>query len=151
MKRSKRMQTVERVVSDVERKRAEALAACERRVAESETKLVELEAYQKTYADQFNTRAGAGIGAAGLRDFQTFMAKLADAVKQQTQIVIKARADRDAELKTWQRAAQRAEAVGGLVKRWQHDEQRADDRREQNESDELSQRPSSQALRARHS
>src|SRR6185295_19670250 len=97
MKRSQRMQTVEKVVSDVERKRAQALAACERRVSESETKLTELESYQKNYADQFNARAGAGIGAAGLRDFQTFMARLADAVKQQAQIVSKAKADRDAE------------------------------------------------------
>jgi flagellar protein FliJ len=143
------MQTVERVVSDVERKRAETLAASERRVSESETKLTELETYQKTYAAQFNSRAGAGIGAAGLRDFQTFMAKLADAVKQQAQIVSKAREDRDTELKTWQHAAQRAEAVGGLVKRWQNDEQRADDRREQNESDERSQRPSPNSLRVR--
>src|SRR5262245_54554787 len=109
------MQTVERVVSDVERKRAEALGACERRVSESESKLAELENYQKSYADQFNARAGVGIGAAGLRDYQTFMARLADAVKQQVQVVLKARADRDAELQTWQKAAQRAEAVGGLV------------------------------------
>src|SRR5262245_5685073 len=130
------MQTVERVVTDVERKRAEALAACERRVSESENKLAELESYQKTYASQFNTRAGAGISATGLRDFQTFMARLADAVKQQTQIVSKARADRDAEMKTWQHAAQRREAVGGLVKRWQGEERRAEDKREQNESDE---------------
>ncbi|HEU4623170.1 MAG TPA: flagellar export protein FliJ [Steroidobacteraceae bacterium] len=150
MKRSKRMQTVERVVSDVERKRAEALAACERRVAESERKLAELESYQKTYAMQFNARAGSGIGAAGLRDFQTFMARLAEAVKQQAQIVSKARADRDAELKTWQHAAQRAEAVGGLVKRWQSEERRAEDKREQSESDERSQRPSPYALRTRH-
>lgn len=149
MKRSKRMQTVERVVSDAERKRAEALAACEKRVSESESKLEELQNYQKSYADQFNARAGAGIGAAGLRDFQTFMARLADAVKQQTQIVSKARADRDAELKTWQHAAQRAEAVGGLVKRWQNEEQRQDDRREQSESDERAQRPSPHSLRVR--
>jgi flagellar FliJ protein len=143
------MQTVERVVSDVERKRAEALAACERRVSESETKLTELETYQKTYADQFHLSAGGGMGAAKLRDFQTFMSRLADAVKQQAQIVLKAKADRNAEMKTWQTAAQRAEAVGGLVKRWQHEEQRQDDRREQSESDERSQRPPTHSLRTR--
>jgi flagellar FliJ protein len=77
------------------------------------------------------------------------MARLADAVKQQTQIVSKARADRDAELKTWQHAAQRAEAVGGLVKRWQNEERRQDDKREQNESDERAQRPSPHSLRVR--
>lgn len=140
MKRSERMQTVERVVSDTERKRAEALAARERHVTECEHKLSELEAYQKNYAQQFQARAGAGIGAAGLRDFQTFMARLAEAVKQQAQLLVKARADRDAELKVWQHAAQRAEAVGGLVERWKKEERRVEDRQEQRESDERAQR-----------
>lgn len=143
------MQTVERVVSDAERKRAESLAASERRVSESEAKLAELETYQKSYADQFNTRAGAGIGAAGLRDFQTFMSRLADAVKQQTQVVLKAKIDRDVERLTWQNAAQRAEAVGGLVKRWQGEERREHDRNEQRDSDERAQRPSAESRRAR--
>jgi len=143
------MQTVERVVSEVERKRAESLAACERRVAESESRLAELESYMKSYAEQFQARAGGGIGAAGLRDFQTFMARLGEAVRQQTQIVLQARADRDAELRTWQQAAQRAEAVGGLVKRWQSEEQRQHEKREQLESDERSQRPSPHLLSLR--
>ncbi len=149
IKRSQRMQTVERVVSDVERKRAEALAVGERRVAEAESRLTELETYQKSYADQFNTRAGAGIGAAGLRDYQTFMTRLADAVKQQVQIVAKTKQDRDAEMKTWQQAAQRSEAVGGLVKRWQNEERKESDRSDQRESDERAQRPTPQAVRAR--
>jgi flagellar protein FliJ len=136
MTRSKRMQTVERVVSDAERKRAEALAARERHVKECENKLAELEEYQKSYADQFHARAGAGMGAAGLRDYQTFMARLGDAVKQQAQLVLKAKADRDAERTVWQHAAQRAEAVGGLVERWQKEEQQQADKREQRESDD---------------
>jgi flagellar protein FliJ len=150
MKRSERMHTVERVVCDVERKRAESLGASERRLSECESKLTELQNYQKSYAEQFNARAGAGIGAAGLRDYQTFMARLAEAVKQQTQLVTQARADRDAELKTWQSAAQRSEAVGGLVKRWQTEERREDDRQEQRESDERSQRASPNSLRTRN-
>jgi flagellar FliJ protein len=143
------MQTVERVVSEVERKRAEALAACERRVAECESRLRELENYQKSYAGQFQARAGEGIGAAGLRDFQIFMARLDEAVKQQTQILLQARAERDATLRTWQHAARRAEAVGSLVKRWQSQEQRQYERREQLEADERSQRPSPYALSLR--
>jgi flagellar FliJ protein len=143
------MQTVERVVTDVERKRAEALAARERYVTECETKLTELESYQKSYAEQFQTRAGAGIGAMGLRDFQTFMVRLGEAVKQQAQQVVKAKADRDAERKVWQTAAQRAEAVGGLVERWQKEEQRESDKVDQRESDERAQRPSLQALQVR--
>jgi len=144
------MHTVERVVSDVEKKRAESLATSERRLTECESKLMELQNYQKSYAEQFNARAGAGIGAAGLRDYQTFMARLEEAVRQQTQVVTKARADRDVELRTWQSAAQRSEAVGGLVKRWQTEERREDDRQEQRESDERSQRPSPNSLRTRN-
>jgi flagellar FliJ protein len=149
VKRSERMQTVERVVSDVEKKRAEALAVRERHVTEAENKLSELESYQKSYADQFQVRLGAGIGAAGLRDFQAFMARLAEAVKQQAQLVVKAKADRDAERQVWQHAAQRKEAVGGLVERWQKDEQQQADKHEQRESDERAQRPSAQALHRR--
>jgi flagellar FliJ protein len=143
------MQTVERVVSDVERKRAEALAARERHVTECENKLHELESYQKSYAEQFQVRAGAGIGAAGLRDFQTFMVRLGEAVKQQAQLLMRAKADRDAERTVWQHAAQRAEAVGNLVERWQGDEQRQQDKIDQRDSDERSQRPSLAALNAR--
>lgn len=146
MKRSERMQTVERVVSDAERKRAEALAARERHVTECENKLQELESYRKTYAEQFQARAGAGMGAVGLRDFQTFMLRLEEAVKQQTQIIAKAKADRDAERKVWQHAAQRAEAVGGLVERWQQEEQRQQDNQDQRDSDERAQRNSRHSL-----
>jgi flagellar FliJ protein len=140
MKRSERMQTVERVVSDVEKKRAEALAARERHVTECEHKLQELESYQRSYAEQFQSRAGAGIGAAGLRDFQTFMLRLGEAVKQQVQLIAKAKADRDAERLGWQHAAHRAEAVGGLVERWQKEEQRLQDKQDQRDSDERAQR-----------
>jgi flagellar FliJ protein len=147
MKRSERMQTVERVVSDVEKKRAEALAARERHVTECQHKLQELESYQKSYAEQFQTRAGAGIGAAGLRDFQTFMVRLGEAVKQQAQLVEKAKADRDAERTVWQHAAQRAEAVGGLVQRWQKEEQHQQDRQDQRDSDERAQRISRYSLK----
>jgi flagellar FliJ protein len=145
MKRSERMQTVERVVSDMERKKAEALASRERHVTECENKLAELQEYQKSYAQQFQQRAGAGIGAVGLRDYQAFMVRLEEAVKQQAQLVVKAKSDRDAERKVWQHAAQRAEAVGGLVERWQQDEQLVADKQAQRESDERAQRPSLQA------
>jgi flagellar FliJ protein len=134
------MQTVDRVVSDVETPRAEALAARERHVTECESKLQELESYQKSYAEQFQARAGAGIGAAGLRDFQTFMLRLGEAVKQQTQLVAKAKADRDAERTVWQHAAQRKEAVGGLVERWQLEEQKLQDKQDQRDTDERAQR-----------
>jgi len=38
----------------------------------------------------------------------------------------------------WREAAQRVHVVDSLAERWQHEETRAADRREQNDTDELS-------------
>jgi flagellar protein FliJ len=140
MKRSQRLQMVQQVVDDNQRRRAERFAASEKRVAECEAKLTELESYQLSYARDFTVRAGQGIGAVGMRDYQTFLARLGEAVRQQTQLVYRARAERDADRENWQGAAQRAEAVGQIMKRWQGEELRALDRQEQVESDERAQR-----------
>lgn len=140
MKRVERLEMVKKVVDDFERRKAEALAASERRVTESEQKLAELEAYRDSYVRDFAIRAEQGMSGAAVRDYQAFLARLDDALHQQNQIVVSTRAQRDAERQNWQDAAQRAEAIGTTVKRWQGEERHALERREQVESDERSQR-----------
>jgi len=140
MRRSKRLEVVRRVADSEERRRAERLAACERRVLEALSKLNELESYQRSYAGQFATRASGGMEAAELRDFQSFLARLGEAVRQQGDLLARARAERDAERGDWQHAAQRAHVVGEVVRRSRVAEQRADDKREQGEADERAQR-----------
>jgi flagellar protein FliJ len=144
MKRVERLQMVEHAISDIERRRAESLAASERHLGACEAKLTELESYHGAYTRQFNERAEVGIGGAGARDYQAFLARLAEAVRQQSLLVCRARTERDAERLSWQGAAQRAEVVGRLVRRWRTDEQRVVDRNEQRESDERAQRYSLQ-------
>jgi len=149
MKRSQRLEIVKQVVDDFERRKAEALAASERRVAESEKKLADLEAYRDGYVRDFQLRAKAGISAAAACDYQVFLSRLDEALRQQTQVVIGTRAQRDAELQNWQDAAQRAEAIGQTVKRWQSEERHELDRREQIETDERSQRIWAQGMISR--
>ena len=149
MKRSERLEMVKKVVDDFERRKAEALAAAERRVSENEKKLADLEAYRDGYVRDFNVRAKAGIGAAAARDYQVFLTRLDDALKQQAHAVTGSRAQRDSERQNWQDAAQRAEAIGQTVKRWQGEERYALDRREQHESDERSQRIWAQGMISR--
>jgi flagellar protein FliJ len=139
MKRSDRLAMVKKVVDDFERRKAQALAACERRVNESEQKLSELEAYRASYVRDFSLRVQAGIAAAAARDYQVFLSRLDEALHQQAQSVIGIRALRDSELQSWQDAAQRAEAISSTVQRWQSEERHALERREQHESDERSQ------------
>jgi flagellar protein FliJ len=149
VKRAQRLELVQNVVADQERQRAQALAVSERRVFENEAKLLELQNYHATYVRDFVQRAGAGMDSATARDYQVFLARLEEAVRQQSQIVIRARAQRDGELQTWQGAAQRAEAVGQLVRQFKSEQERLQDRREQQDCDERAQRPWVQGVFAR--
>lgn len=143
MTRAKRLQPVQNLVDDTERRLAQSLAAFERRLTESETKLRDLEQYRSEYESQFTQRAGKGIGATDLRDYQAFLARLAEAIRQQRALVQQARAERDAERRRWQEAAKRAKALGHVVEQWRTEERRTLDRREQRDSDERSQRKAS--------
>jgi flagellar FliJ protein len=138
--RAKRMKPVQNLYDDTERRTAMSLATIERRVAEAEAKLQELERYRVDYDKQFAQRAGVGIGVTALRDYQVFLARLAEAIRQQQAVVKRAQSERDAERQRWQEAAKRAKALGHVVEQWQTEERRASDRREQRESDERAQR-----------
>jgi flagellar FliJ protein len=139
MSRAKRLEPVQDIVDDKERRLAQSLAGHERRVAEMEAKLQDLQRYRGEYEQQFNKRAGKGIGATDLRDYQVFLSRLSDAIRQQQAVVQRTCADRDAERLRWQEAARRAKALDHVVERWQLEEQKTVERREQRETDERAQ------------
>lgn len=143
MKRADRLEPVQKIVDDTERRLAEHYAAAERLLHSSEQKLKELTAYRDDYTQGFARRAGQGMGARELVDYQAFMTRLNDAIKQQSQVVQRALNDRELQLKRWQQAAQRAKSLGNVIERWQQQAQRDVERREQNESDERAQRRAS--------
>jgi flagellar FliJ protein len=140
MTRAKRLEPVQDIASDAQRRLAQSLAAHERRVTEAENKLQDLQRYKSEYERQFTQRAGTGIGVTDLRDYQAFLARLSEAIRQQHGIVQRTRAERDAERLKWQEAARREKALDHVVERWQSEERRALDRREQHEIDERAQR-----------
>jgi len=138
MKRSERLDVVQQAAARTERERAERVGAAERHLAEMQQKLTALEKYRGEYEAGFATRAGGGVDVIGMRDFQTFLARLGEALTQQREIVAQARKALDAERTHWREAAQRQHVVETLAERWQGEETRAANRRDQNESDELS-------------
>ncbi len=142
MQPSKQLKIVQRVTDDEERRRAESLAARERRVAESQAKLGELERYHSSYSDEFARHAALGMDGARMREFQAFLTRLAEALRQQGEILERTKAERDLELCDWRRAAQRADMVDHVVRRREDEERRAAERAEQRESDERSLRRS---------
>ena len=139
MTRSERLGVVKQATAHTEREHAERVAQAERHVVEMEEKLAALERYRKEYEDGFAARAGAGLGVAAGRDFQTFLARLGDALEQQRQVVEQARAAHQAAMLVWREAAKRAHVVDTLAERWQVEESREEGRRDQRDNDELSQ------------
>lgn len=139
MKRSERLDVVQQATARTERDHAERVADAQRNVAQMEEKLAALEKYRGEYEAGFATRSRAGFDAIGVRDFQAFLARLGEALTQQAELVKKAKEALEVERAQWREAAQRAHVVDTLAERWQTEETRAENRRDQNESDELSQ------------
>ena len=139
MTRSERLEVVKQATSHTEREHAERVAQAERHVVAMEEKLTALEKYRKEYEDGFAAKAGAGVGAMAGRDFQIFLARLADAMEQQRKVIEQARAAHQAAVVVWREAAKRAHVVDTLSDRWQVEEAREEGRRDQRDNDELSQ------------
>src|SRR4030095_15502670 len=117
MTRSERLGVVKQATSHTEREHAERVAQAERHVVAMEEKLTALERYRKEYEDGFAAKAGGGVGALAGRDFQTFRARLGDALEQQRNLVEQARAAHQAAILVWREAAKRAHVVDTLQER----------------------------------
>jgi flagellar FliJ protein len=140
MSRAKRLASVQGVVEATEQRLAQSLAGLQRRVSDAENKLLELERYRDEYQQGFTQRGGFGIGVAQLRDYQAFLGRLTDAIRQQQAVVQRACAERDAEQLHWQQAARRVKAIDHVAEQWQAEERRAAEQREQRDTDERGQR-----------
>ena len=139
MPRARQLKTAQRLFDDEERRKAETLALVERQLRDSESKLAELTSYQADYVRDFSKRAGTGMTAASARDYQAFMARLDEALRQQREIVAQARSRRTEQLSKWRGAARRSMAVDKAVERHMTEEQRSVERREQRDTDERAQ------------
>lgn len=136
MKRSERMVPVQKVLDGAERDRARDMGAAQRNLGAAETRLQELQQYHMDYVRGFQQTARAGRNVMALRDFQSFLGRLEEAIRQQEQIVAQARQGVAGSTQLWRSAARKVKAVETVVDRWQVDEQRQENRREQKETDE---------------
>ena len=139
MKKTQRIALVQRVVGDLERRKAQALALCEQRVRDTRARLRELETYRATYLQDFQRRAQAGLDGAGVREYRVFLSRLDEALQHQSQLLGQAELLRTSELESWRGAARRAAQIDTLAEHWRAEERGAEERREQRETDERSQ------------
>lgn len=140
------MAPVQRVLGGAERDRAKDMGTAQRSLQAAESRLEELQKYHLDYLNSFQRTAKAGGNALALRDFQQFLGRLEEAVRQQEQIVAQARQNVAGSTKQWQSAARRVKAVDSVVGKWQGEERRREDRLEQKEIDERAQRQKGRAV-----
>jgi len=123
-----------------ERECAAQVAALQVRLADAERSGLELRRFLAEYQEAFQQRASAGIGVSGMRDYQMFIARLSDAVRQQQLAFEQLQADCARARTRWVEAAARHSAVGKLIANAHAEDQKIEDRRHQNETDEYAQR-----------
>ena len=115
MTRGKRLEPVHDLALETERVAARRLAEAEREASESQQRLAQLEHYEREYRTGLQQRVADGIGAAGLRDYQAFLARLGEAVAQQRTVVARAEGERDAAREQWLASTTRRRAVGKVI------------------------------------
>jgi flagellar FliJ protein len=135
------MAPVKRVLGDAEKDKARLLGDAQQRLRDAEKRLEELRNYHGEYLIAFRQRAENGTNIRKLRDFQAFLARLDEALRQQEQIVNTAREQAAGSRREWQGAARQVKAVDSVMTRWNTAEASAGSRREQKETDERAQRP----------
>src|ERR1700722_8488230 len=115
MKRSKRLEPVGEMAEGEERECAARVAGIQARLDEAQGRTGELKRYLVEYQSMFQQRAAAGIGVSGLRDYQTFLARLNEAVRQQESVVSQLESECARARVEWLAAAARKSAVTKVI------------------------------------
>ena len=137
MTKSERLQPIVRVSESKERQAARMLAEALKRQQDVETRLKELQVYREEYEQLFQRNSRSGVGAEKLRDYRAFIAQLNQAIGYQEQKVSAAVTACAAARAAWLKTRTRCQALGKVVDGHRREERRGEERREQNDSDEL--------------
>jgi flagellar protein FliJ len=137
---SRLIKSAQQVLERNEQRHALALAECERQVRENETKLADLERYRAVYLRDFDQRAHEGMNGAQARTFHTFIARVAQAVSEQQELLSRARDQHAEELRKWRAAARRTAALKRIIQRRERAAQQQAERSDQAAADAHAQR-----------
>jgi len=144
MKKSRRMQPVVKVAEGREQQAARLLGESQAALAQARQRLEELQEYRRDYERRFAESGALGMGAVQMEDYRQFLSRLGLAIDQQMQVVAQSEAALERQRQHWFVTRGKTQALDGVVARYQAEEQRDADRREQQESDEYALRGSRQ-------
>ncbi|KDE39601.1 MAG: flagellar export protein FliJ [Nitrincola lacisaponensis] len=140
VRRSKRLE----VVLGLAQKQRDAadryLAESRQRLQQAETQQVQLQNYMLEYQQQFTQAGQQGMTTDRLRQHQAFIGRLEQALRQQQETIRVARQQLEQVTQYWQSVYARFKGIEKLTEKVRQGEQLAQDKREQQQIDERSQR-----------
>lgn len=139
MKRSNRLEPVVKVAEDREQQAAQALGDSQLALTQASKRQAELENYRQEYTNRFHREGAVGMSAVQMVDYRTFLANLDRAIAEQVLLVQQAASMVDQQRQAWFNRRGKVKMLGNVVARYQADEQRDADRKEQGDQDERSQ------------
>lgn len=137
MTRSQRMQPVRQIADDKAAAAAKAFAALQQRLLEQEARLAQLQGFRAQYQEQRARSGETGIDGFRLRDYNAFVGRIDEAVRQQQRDVEQLRAAVEHKRRHWLELLGKARAIGKVITRYAEAEQHEAERREQQQSDAL--------------
>jgi flagellar FliJ protein len=140
MKRSKRLEPVVKVAENHKQQAAKALGDSQSALQQAQQRLDELKNYREEYVRRFHASGAVGMSAVQMADYRLFLSNLSRAIEQQTQLVKQAEVAVDKQRQQWFNRRGKVKMLDKVVSRFQADEQRVVDKKEQQEQDEQSQR-----------
>ena len=140
MSPSKRLKPVQQVAASRERNAARTMGQARQHLAQEEAKLAQLKKYHQEYLERFQQVASQGMSANQLQEYRAFLTKLERAIQEQESVVAESRTQCSQHQENWQQKHVRTQALGKVMERYQREERKQEDVREQKESDERSQR-----------
>lgn len=136
-KRSDRMQRVQGIAENEERKYCRAMGDAQRTLDEQQQRLADLRQYRDEYAARQPKAVSGAVSSVQWADFQNFLRRLDDAVHAQSQLVDGGKQNRDLHRQRWMIKRQKMESLQRVVDRYRSDEIRADEREQQKVQDDL--------------
>jgi len=140
MTRSKRMQPVQHVAKGREQEAMQKLGQSQQYLDAQIAKLEELRAYRDQYASDFATSGENGVSATRVQDYRIFLGRLGEAVRQQEALIAQCEAQHEQTRQQWVDSRSHSQAIGKVMERYKAEENNIQERREQKEQDERSQR-----------
>lgn len=140
MKRSQRFKPVVKVAENREQEAARLLGDAQTALTQAQQRLTELEGYREEYIKRFHTTGSVGMSAAQMVDYRAFLVKLDLAIAEQGVVVEQANHLVEQQRQEWFARRGKVKMLDTVVSRYQADEQRDADRKEQGDQDERAQR-----------